>query len=58
MQGGWNLAQDMLGQVAFITGGGRGIGRGIAEAFAGKGASVALMARSEDQLSATLRDLG
>jgi len=47
----------MQGQVAFITGGGRGIGRGIAEAFAAEGASVALMARSEDQLSETLRQI-
>ena len=45
----------MQGQVAFITGGGRGIGRGIAEAFAKEKASVAVMARSRDQLSETLR---
>jgi 3-oxoacyl-[acyl-carrier protein] reductase len=45
----------MQGQVAFITGAGRGIGRGIAEAFAAEGASVALMARSDDQLAETLR---
>jgi NAD(P)-dependent dehydrogenase (short-subunit alcohol dehydrogenase family) len=57
MKGGWILAQQMQGQVAFITGGGRGIGRGIAEAFAAEGAAVAVMARSEDQLSETLRQI-
>jgi 3-oxoacyl-[acyl-carrier protein] reductase len=49
------LSPQMQGQVAFITGAGRGIGRGIAEAFAAEGASVALMARSDDQLAETLR---
>lgn len=51
------MPQQMEGQVAFITGGGRGIGRGIAEAFAAEGASVAIMARSEDQLAETLRQI-
>ena len=40
-------------QAAFITGAGRGIGAAIAEAFAGEGYDVALLARSEDQLRAT-----
>ena len=51
------MSPQMQGQVAFITGGGRGIGRGIAEAFAAEGASVALMARSEDQLAETRRHI-
>ncbi len=40
------------GQVAFITGASRGIGRAIAEAFSREGAAVAAAARSEDQIAA------
>ncbi len=49
------------GQIALVTGGGRGIGRAIALALAGAGADVALAARSADQLERTaseVRELG
>ncbi len=45
---------DLKGQVAVVTGGGRGIGRAMARAMAGAGASVAVMARSENELAETV----
>jgi NAD(P)-dependent dehydrogenase (short-subunit alcohol dehydrogenase family) len=43
------------GQVALVTGGGRGIGRAIAQALAAAGAAVAVLARSQEQLAETVR---
>lgn len=48
------MSNELSGQVAIVTGGGRGIGRAIALAFARAGAAVAVAARSQDQLDETV----
>ncbi len=50
--------RDLLrGRVALITGGGTGIGRGIALAFAAHGCDVAITSRKQEHLDPTVRDL-
>jgi 3-hydroxybutyrate dehydrogenase len=47
----------LAGRVAVITGGSRGIGRGIAEAFLAEGAQVVINGRSPDKGARTLAEL-
>ena len=48
---------NLKGKTAVITGGGRGIGRAIAFAFAQAGASIALCSRTGDEIEAVADDI-
>ena len=48
---------SMTGKVALVTGASSGIGKATAEAFAAKGAKVALAARREDELAGLVSEI-
>ena len=50
--------RELQGQVALVTGGGRGIGRNVALELAAAGATVAVAARSADQIQETADEIG
>ena len=52
-----NTAYTLKGMNAIITGGNKGIGRGIATAFAQQGANIAILARDEASSLETIKDL-
>src|SRR5688500_4715264 len=43
------------GKAAIVTGGGRGVGQGIARALAGEGASVVISGRTQEKLDETVK---
>lgn len=52
------MARRFENQVVWITGGGSGIGRALALAFAGEGANVAVSGRREDRLEEVVEAVG
>ncbi len=52
------MSDRLDGQVVLVTGGGRGIGRGIAVELAGAGARVAVSARTRAQVDEVAREVG
>ena len=51
-------AFDLTGQTAFITGGGTGLGFGMARCLAAAGAKVVLVGRRKDELAKACAEIG
>ena len=51
------LPVDLAGKVAIVTGGNRGIGKGIAEGLASAGCKVVVAARNVDLSQQTAREI-
>ena len=52
------MSSELHGQVALVTGGGRGIGADVARELAGAGARVAVAARTREQVDAVADEIG
>src|SRR4029453_523575 len=51
------MSENSNGQTALITGGGRGLGRAFALGLAASGMAVAVVARTDDELAETVRQV-
>ena len=49
------MTRELIGEIALVTGGGRGFGREIAKGLAAAGARVVVTARSREQLDETVK---
>jgi 3-oxoacyl-[acyl-carrier protein] reductase len=52
------MSHSVAGRSVVVTGGSKGIGKGIARVFAEAGARVAILARDEEQARAAAREIG
>ena len=49
------MTEELMNQVALVTGGGSGLGRAIAEKYAKNGAKVVILGRHENTLQETAK---